>query len=142
MSDERAREKIVSKERERKPTPMEAVGLGEPGFDRFRSERERLGHPTPDTILQYAGLLGKVRELAGKGLLDLSVDEVETLDGKLRDVSVVHRVVLKMYLTANRKMDLALALPRQSREKDRRLSLKDILMPGEVDQLIAAADNA
>lgn len=132
----------MSNERERKPTPMEAAGLSEPGFARFRSERERLGHPTPDTILQYAGLLGKVRQLAGKGLLDLSVDEVETLDGRLRDVSVVHRIVLKMFFTTNKKMELALALPRQSREKDRRLGLKDILMPEEVDQLIAAADSA
>src|SRR5207247_521653 len=95
------RKKVVSRERERKPTPQETAGLAEPGFDRFRSERKRLGHPTADTILQYAGILGKVRELSGKPLLELSVEEVEALDGKLRDLSSVHRVVLKMFFTTN-----------------------------------------
>jgi hypothetical protein len=72
-------------------------------------------------------------------LLNLTIDEIETLDETLAKRAACLRVVLKMFLRANRRFDLDAALPRRHRPKQRMPGLDETLMPEDVISLIAAA---
>src|SRR3989442_6268219 len=111
------------------------IGESEPGWDTFAKAYRRQG-TTPEALREYAKYVGAVRKLSPKPLLKLSVDELEELDEKLLAKSKVLRTVLKMFFRGNKRLDMVEALPRQRRQKERRLGLEDILMPADVAALI------
>src|SRR3989442_9061287 len=110
-------------------------GASEPGWDAFAKAYRRQG-TTDEALREYAKYVGAVRKLSQKPLLKLSIDELEDLDEKLLAKSKVLRTVLKMFFRGNKRLDLVEALPRQRRQKERRLGLEDILMPKDVAALI------
>jgi integrase len=114
------------------------VGRSEPGFKDFAQFRRRAG-TTDATLDQYAEFIGTVRNICEKPLLSLDVDGVEALDDKLLKKAPCYRAVLKMFYRVHKRMDLLDALPRQRREKERRIGLDDVLMPDDVMALINAA---
>src|SRR3989442_13467084 len=114
------------------------VGQSEPGFKDFAQFRRRAG-TTDETLDQYAEFLGTVRNICGKPLLSLDVKGVESLDEKLLKKASCYRAVLKMFYRSHKRTDLLDALPRQRREKERRVGLDDVLMPDDVMALIAEA---
>src|SRR2546425_1842302 len=111
------------------------IGESEPGWDTFAKAYRRQG-TTPEALREYAKGVGAVRKLSAKPLLKLSIDELEDLDEKLLAKSKVLRTVLKMFFRGNKRLDMVEALPRQRRQKDRRLGLEDVLMPVDVAALI------
>jgi integrase len=113
------------------------IGRAEPGFDIFERFYRR-GGSTDEAIVQYSEKLGTVRGLAGKPLLKLTEDELETLDLELLKRAKVYRTVLRMFFKANRRSDLRDSMPRQRRAAERRLGLNDILTPTDVMTLIAS----
>src|SRR2546422_4860642 len=110
------------------------VGRAEPGWDRFDSLRRRAG-AQPESVRTYAEIIGSIRKMAGKPLLDLTTGEIEALDERLLGRAKVYRNVLKMFLGAHRMRDLLDAMPRQ-RRKTARLSLQEIISPRDVMSLI------
>jgi integrase len=115
------------------------TGRAEPGWDRFESLRRRSG-AKPPSLRTYAEVIGSIRKMAGKPLLELSEGEVEALDEALLGRAKVYRNILKMFFGAHKKRDLLDAMPRQ-RRKAARLSLDQIISPKDVMALIAVADN-
>src|SRR2546425_1029769 len=111
------------------------IGASEPGWDVFSKAYRRQG-TTPEALREYAKYVGAVRKLSPKPLLKLSINELEDLDEKLLAKSKVLRTVLKMFFRGNKRLDMVDALPRQRRQKERRLGLEDILMPVDVAALI------
>jgi hypothetical protein len=100
------------------------TGRAEPGWDKFDSLRRR-GGASPESLRTYAEILGSIRKMAGKPLLELTVGEIEALDEALLGRAKVYRNVLKMFLGAHKMRDLLDAMPRQ-RRKTARLSLQEI----------------
>jgi integrase len=117
---------------------MYDVGLMEPGTERFLEERERSG-ASGESRKDYTKIIGSVRVLAGKPILELSKDEIRALDKQLVSKAKVYRTVLKMFLRDNERIDLDAVLRRQHRPKKRKLALEEILFPEDVVRLIAAA---
>src|SRR5437867_11452169 len=112
------------------------VGRAEPGFEKFAAAAKRAG-TSEVAIAQYAKFVGAVRRLAPKALLELSPEEVEALDEALLDKAGVYRTVLKMFYRTHKRHDLLDSLPRQRRQKRRRIGLDDVLTPEDVQALIA-----
>ncbi len=125
------------------PTGKQTVGMlgkAEPGWARFADVRTQQG--TKEAALEeYARFFGIVRRLSPKPLLDLSVVEVEALDRVLLGKSAPVRVVLRMFYTVHKRHDLLDALPRQKRTKARRIALHTVLMPEDVQAIIAVCSN-
>ena len=115
------------------------TGRAEPGWDKFDSLRRR-GGASPESLRTYAEIIGSIRKMAGKPLLDLTTGEIEALDERLLGRAKVYRNVLKMFFGAHRRHESLDAMPRQ-RRRTKRLSLDQIISPKDVMALIAAADN-
>src|SRR2546428_4468276 len=117
------------------------VGKAEPGFDKF-AQFYKEGGTDDETITQYSGWIGSVRNLFGRPLLDLSVAELKALDiAKLRTMAKCYRTVLRMFYTANDRDDLLKVLRPLRNQKKRRDAFEEIIMPNEAQAIIAQAGN-
>ena len=116
------------------------VGRAEPGFEKFAAVAKRAG-TSEEALAQYGKIIGALRRLAPKALLELSPEEVEALDEALLNKAGVYRTLLKMFYRAHKRHDLLDALPRQRRQKRRRIGLDDVLTPEDVQAMIAECGN-
>ncbi len=130
--------KTATSEPEEKRT-MRDVGLAEPGWSEFESYYRRNG-ASEATLREYAKNVGMARTLAGKPLLKLNRREVVALDEKLLSRAQLTRTVVKMFYKAHRKYDLLEEFPRQRRAR-RNIGLNDVLMPEDIEKLLAACTN-
>jgi len=116
------------------------IGFSEPGFDKFAAAYRRQGS-SEYAIGRYAEFIGMVRNLSGKPLLDLSIEELEALDLKLLKHAKVLRTALKMFYNGCKRTDLRDALPRQRRQKERRMSEDEILTQEDVMKILGECSN-
>src|SRR3989442_2922752 len=117
------------------------VGRAEPGFDKF-AQFYREGGTDDKTIAQYSGWIGTIRNLFGRPLLDLSVEELKALDlAKLRTMPKCYRTVLRMFYNGNERIDLMRALRPLRNQKKKRDAFEDVIMPKEAQAVIMQAGN-
>jgi integrase len=123
-----------------KPTTRQ-IGWVEPGFDKF-AEFYKEGGTKDETISQYAGWIGTVRNLFGRPLLDLTVAELKELDKtRLRTIAKCYRVGLRMFYTGNERDDLKKALRPLRNQKQAKFAFEEIIFPTEAQAIIAQAGN-
>ena len=119
------------------PTVRE-VGLAEPGAPEFLNKRRATG-ASDRSLRTYSEILGILRKLSPRPLLELNVMEGEELAAKIATKAMTLNTVARMFFGYHEKEKLAKAFKRKS--KERRIDPKTILGVEDINALIGAADN-